>query len=104
MVVLLLGAGIFWGIPPVVESQLKSRLELMLKRDVEVRQVTFSPLTLTTTFEDVRVRDHNGSKFLTWDPLVVDGRLSGVISGARSADAIALVGFSDRLVVDEQGP
>jgi hypothetical protein len=100
---LVLGVGIFFGISPLVESQLSSRLELMLKRNVEVGEVTFDLLTFTTTFEDVRVRDHDGSEMLTWDRMVMNGRLAGVISGAWSADAIALEGFTARLVVNEQG-
>lgn len=103
VLVLLLGTGVFFGIPPVVESQLKSRLERMLQREVQVGTVSFNLLTLRTTFEDVRVPDHDGSEFITWDRLVLDARLSGVMAGAWSIDAIMIEGFSARLMVDKQG-
>ncbi len=77
--------------PPIIRSQLQSRLGALLQRPVEIRQVHLNPFSLRLTLDGVHIGDHDGhGRFVDIDRLVVDASWSSLFRLAPILDELEL--------------
>lgn len=77
VLITLYAAGGFLVAPPVVRSQLTTRLAALLHREVAIDKVRLNPFACSITIEGLHVADHDGAELAGWqrayvnfDPLV----------------------------------
>jgi len=94
----------FFGLPPIIKSQLEKRASAALGRAVTVGEVRFNPYAASLTLErlDVRLKDGPGS-FLGWDRLYVNLEPIGSLFGSWKMGAVELDGFHVAAVLKKDG-
>lgn len=97
-------AVLVWGVaPPVLRSQLETRLGNALHRPVEVAAVRINPLQLAVTIDGLRVHEPDGAVWVRWDALRVNLNAWALVRGVWGFDAIELDGFQGRVAIDATG-
>ena len=91
-------------VPPVVRSQLESRLTAALGRPTTVEAVAFDPFHLRLTVRKLAIADRNGPlPFFAFDVLVADLSLASVWRRAPVLDALKVTRPSLSLARDRDG-
>jgi uncharacterized protein involved in outer membrane biogenesis len=92
------------AVPPIVRSQLESRLTEALGRKTTVGSVAFNPFSLQLTVREFAIADTTGSQpLLAFDELVADLSSASIIHRAPVLDALRVVRPSLSLSRDAQG-
>jgi hypothetical protein len=81
----------FFAAPPLIRSQLQSRLSQTLQRPVTVQQVHLNPFTLRLALDGLHIGDRDGrSRFVDIDQLVIDASWSSLFRFAPILDQLQL--------------
>jgi len=100
LVALFAGAG-FLILPPIVKSQLESRLSAELGRRVTVGNVRVNPFALSLTLQDFAIRERDGETvFLGWRDLYVRFDALPSLFGEWVLGKVDLDGFQVRVQVN----
>ena len=92
------------AVPPIVRSQLESRLTEALGRKATVESVAFNPFTLRLTVGKLSIEDAGSAKPLfAFDQLVADLSSASIVHRAPVLDALKVVRPSLSLSRDAQG-
>jgi len=103
-VVLALVALAWFAVPPIVRSQLESRLTEALGRKTTVEAVDFNPLALRLTLHRVAIADTSGTTpLLAVDEVVADLSLASAWHRAPVLDALKLTHPAVSLARDRDG-
>ncbi len=92
-----------WVVPPVLQGQIERRGSEALARAVTVGKVSFNPMRLAVTLDDLAVADTAGGQWLGWDRLRLNLRAWSLLRGRLGFDEIALDGFVGKVAVDGEG-
>ncbi len=102
LLVLYAGTG-FLLFPWVLHRQLERRLGAALRREVTVQRVRANPFALSLTIDGLLVKDRDGSPFISWDRLYVNGRLLPILKRELDLDALQLVRLRARVSLAKDG-
>ncbi len=102
LLVLYAGTG-FLLFPWVLRRQLERRLGAALHREVTVQRVRANPFALSVTIDGLLVKDRDGSPFLSWDRLYVNGRLLPILKRELDLDTLQLVRLRARVNLAKDG-
>jgi len=81
----------FFAAPPLIRSQLQSRLSIALQRPVTVQQVHLNPFTLRLALDGLHIGDRDGhSRFVDVDHLVINASWSSLFRLAPILDQLQL--------------
>lgn len=93
----------FFAAPPLIRSQLQSRLSHTLQRPVTVRQVHLNPFTLRLALDGLHIGDRDGrSRFVDVDHLVINASWSSLFRFAPILDQLQL--DRPRILLSRDGP
>lgn len=84
-----------WLVPKLAESQLASH--------ASVKKVSFNPLTLALTIENLVLTEKNGAPLASIDHLMVDLEVSGLMQWAWKLKQIAITGPRIHVSISKQG-
>lgn len=94
----------FFVLPPILKSQLQTRLGAGLNRPVTIGKVRVNPYALSVTLENLEVREKDGSgSFFGWQRLYVNFDALGSLLGDWVLSEIALDGFHAHVVINQDG-
>ncbi len=105
LVIVLLVFGLigFFAAPPLIRSQLQSRLSRVLQRPVSVQQVHLNPFTLRLALDDLHIGDRNGhDRFIDVDRVVVNVSWTSLFRFAPILDQLQL--DRPRILLARDGP
>jgi len=81
----------FFAAPPIIKSQLQTRLTAMLGRPVSVARVHLDPFTLRLQLDGVHIPGHDGrSPFVDVDQMVINASWTSLFRMAPVLDALSL--------------
>ena len=89
--------------PPILRSQLETRLREATHRPASVEQVKLNPFALSLTVRGLQVNDHDGSGLLGFDELYVNFQSSSLFRRAWTFDEIHLIRPTGRLRIQPDG-
>jgi hypothetical protein len=89
--------------PWVLHRELEKRLGAALHREVTIQKVRANPFALSVTIYGFLVKDRDGSPFISWDRLYVNGRLVPIIKRELDLDRLELVQFHARVHLLKDG-
>jgi hypothetical protein len=87
----------------VLHRQLERRLGAALHREVTVQRVRANPFALSVTIDGLLVKDRDGSPFISWDHLYVNGRLLPILKRELDLEALQLVRLRARVNLAKDG-
>lgn len=81
----------FFAAPPLIRSQLQSRLSTLLQRPVTVQQVHLDPFTLRLALDNLHIGDRDGhTRFIDIDQLIINASWSSLFRAAPVLDQLQL--------------
>ena len=83
--------------PWVLHRELEKRLSATLHREVTIQKVRANPFSLSVTISGFLVKDRDGSPFISWERLFVDGRLVPIIKRELDLDTLELIRLQARV-------
>lgn len=93
----------FFAAPPLIRSQLQSRLSETLQRPVTVQGVHLNPFTLRLALDGLHIGDRDGhSRFVDVDHLVINASWSSLFRFAPILDQLQL--DRPRILLSRDGP
>ncbi len=93
----------FFAAPPLIRSQLQSRLSQTLQRPVTVQRVHLNPFTLRLALDDLHIGDRDRhSRFVDVDHLVINASWSSLFRFAPILDQLQL--DRPRILLSRDGP
>lgn len=82
----------FFVAPPILKSQISSRLSERLGRPVNIEQVKLNPFVLSLTVRGFELKEPAGSPFVGFEELYVNFQASSLFRWAYTFDRIELIG------------
>ena len=95
LVVYTLGGFILF--PWVLHGELEKRLGTALHREVTIQKVRANPFSLSVTISGFLVKDRDGSPFVSWERLYVNGRLLPIFKRELDLGTLELVRLQARV-------
>ncbi|MFO0774956.1 MAG: DUF748 domain-containing protein [Nitrospiraceae bacterium] len=93
----------FFILPPVLKSQLETKLPATLHRAVAIEAIAFNPFTLTLDVKNFRATEPTGEEFLGFAQLRVDLEASSIVQRSLNFKDIRLVQPSVRFTLNPDG-
>ncbi|MBN1833706.1 MAG: DUF748 domain-containing protein, partial [Deltaproteobacteria bacterium] len=91
ILILLYAVSGFFIAPPVLKSQLRSRLSEHLRRPVTIEQVRMNPFALSLTVRGFELEEPKGGPFAGFEELYVNFQVSSLFRWAYTFDRIELI-------------
>jgi hypothetical protein len=91
ILILLYAVSGFFIAPPILKSQLHSRLSEYLRRPVTIEQVRINPFALSLTVRGFKVEEPKGGPFVGFEELYVNFQVSSLFRRAYTFDRIELI-------------
>jgi Domain of Unknown Function (DUF748) len=89
--------------PWVLHRELEKRLSVALHREVTIQKVRANPFSLSLTISGFLVKDRDGSPFISWERLFVNGRLVPIIKRELDLDSLELIRLHGRVHLFRDG-
>lgn len=93
----------FLLVPRIIRGRIERFTAELLHRPVTLQRVRFNPILFTAHLDGLRVRNLDGSDWITLRQLYLDYRLHRLISRTIELAALELDGLAVRVELDEQG-